>query len=74
MRPPELPGGKQPPLAAIVCEVPCFNEAAGITRRKATPGDAWKGYHRNASMRPPELPGGKIRHRVFFIIKPIALQ
>ena len=36
-----------------------FNEAAGITRRKAQPSCPITFHVEPASMRPPELPGGK---------------
>ena len=61
MRPPELPGGntRKDALDSFKMES-CFNEAAGITRRKQ-PYRAWAFSGRSsASMRPPELPGGNL--------------
>ena len=61
MRPPEFTGGNH--LRSVAEEDAvrrCFNEAAGIHRRKrhVLPGRARRGWCGHASMRPPEFTGG----------------
>ena len=58
MGPPELPGGNHRNATHHATLYPCFNGAAGITRRKRAADRAAKGAVRAASMGPPELPGG----------------
>ena len=58
MRPPEFTGGKSPGVHRAHAEPGCFNEAAGIHRRKVATGSMLK-IRRAASMRPPEFTGGK---------------
>ena len=58
MRPPEFTGGNKA-NCAIACIFPiCFNEAAGIHRRKRILDDLPDARPRAASMRPPEFTGG----------------
>ena len=58
MRPPEFTGGNASRCGATGGLSACFNEAAGIHRRKPW-GDGGRGPHRvGASMRPPEFTGG----------------
>ena len=59
MRPPEFTGGKNRWRAGCWPTAPCFNEAAGIHRRKVTITEAISPPHVRASMRPPEFTGGK---------------
>ena len=58
MRPPEFTGGNRVTRPAVRYLVPCFNEAAGIHRRKLHDllGEEPLGF--GASMRPPEFTGG----------------
>ena len=65
MRPPEFTGGKRPPvpLPQDPSEY-CFNEAAGIHRRKEARVYLLASGDLAASMRPPEFTGGKHGQRV----------
>ena len=58
MRPPDLPGGNVDGDVSLVRFCPCFNEAAGFTRRKPGTANASRIRCSGASMRPPDLPGG----------------
>ena len=58
MRPPEFTGGNRPLHGKMLVQLQCFNEAAGIHRRKQHPHRRVVIQHQHASMRPPEFTGG----------------
>ena len=58
MRPPEFTGGNFSAPRAALAHTPRFNEAAGIHRRKLSPGNRRANRAQAASMRPPEFTGG----------------
>ena len=58
MRPPEFTGGNIHPACQDACQDTCFNEAAGIHRRKQPIGRPVDTTVEIASMRPPEFTGG----------------
>ena len=59
MRPPEFTGRNVSALRTdSIPLTSCFNEAAGIHRRKHTPRAIDRRRKRRASMRPPEFTGG----------------
>ena len=64
MRPPEFTGGKGAAArVATAARAACFNEAAGIHRRKGAGTAGKRRVFHGASMRPPEFTGGKSRGR-----------
>ena len=58
MRPPEFTGGNAVRQAARLADSFCFNEAAGIHRRKQMDPTLVRAEQKIASMRPPEFTGG----------------
>ena len=58
MRPPEFTGGNRYAPCGIPLNTPCFNEAAGIHRRKPAVDRRAGAATAAASMRPPEFTGG----------------
>ena len=58
MRPPEFTGGNLMLPRTIMVQLSCFNEAAGIHRRKPDHQRRDGHRHQDASMRPPEFTGG----------------
>ena len=58
MRPPEFTGGNPRPLLFLARTRTCFNEAAGIHRRKQGAAEDLRPVVLAASMRPPEFTGG----------------
>ena len=70
MRPPEFTGGnasprRRPRLASATC----FNEAAGIHRRKQLRFYVGHCDGKHASMRPPEFTGGNLRTFRHFVLR-----
>ena len=61
MRPPEFTGGNLRRRGIESDQIVCFNEAAGIHRRKHLRRRLHDGAGRGASMRPPEFTGGNSR-------------
>ena len=62
MRPPEFTGGNPAPTGHGVPTARCFNEAAGIHRRKRHFRADRHAAGARASMRPPEFTGGNLPH------------
>ena len=58
MRPPEFTGGNVNVPGPVAVLLKCFNEAAGIHRRKRLDAGGASGQTVSASMRPPEFTGG----------------
>ena len=63
MRPPEFTGGNLSHWSCSTTRTPCFNEAAGIHRRKLAEGVRVVEQEAFASMRPPEFTGGNLVRR-----------
>ena len=60
MRPPEFTGGNPSGPVGMLSFKNCFNEAAGIHRRKLGAGVRLRDPRAAASMRPPEFTGGNL--------------
>ena len=61
MRPPEFTGGNSSCRLHPAARSRCFNEAAGIHRRKPPFLNFGREQRNSASMRPPEFTGGNGR-------------